>query len=198
MLVVSGILTHALLFRQEIQGNTDFTRTLPLSLGKWSIIDEIPATENEIRGLETQDIVRRIYSDGKDVVELVVAYIAQSSRKSAHAQEACLRGAGAQVSTIENMTLPEVGISGKAIRLEYHDRRHWVFYYYKIGDIYTADYLRSSWLMFFGGLSGRQGQGSSLIRLLTPQRMGEEPEAAKARLSEFAKLLKPELESALP
>jgi hypothetical protein len=92
-LAAGACVSNLSLFRQDLQGTTDLTRLLPMRMGAWTAIGDSPATESEIRGLETRDVIKRTYSDGRDVVELVVAYIAHSNRKSAHAQEACLRPA---------------------------------------------------------------------------------------------------------
>jgi EpsI family protein len=143
-------------------------------------------------------VAKRIYSDGRDHVELVVAYIAHSSRKSAHAQEACLRGSGAMVSKVESRQLERSPVLAKSIVLEHANARHQVYYWYKIGRIYTADYLSSSLKMFFGGLFGGGRHGAALVRLLTPVRKGEDQAQVDRRLEDFTAQLLPELERHLP
>ena len=91
LLAASAALSNTVLFRQVVQGRTELTRGIASRIGAWQLIDEQPASASEVQGLETSDIIKRTYSDGRDYMELVVAYIAHSSRKSAHAQEACLR-----------------------------------------------------------------------------------------------------------
>lgn len=198
ILAGSAVITQAFLFKQVIQGHSDFTRNLSPQLGAWRSIRDMPISQTEIIGLETQDIKRSVYSDGMHSIELVVAYIAHSTRKSAHAQEACLRGAGALVSHLETVKFQDPAISGKLINLQFQNQKHWVLYFYKIGPHYTADYLRSSWLMFFGGLTGQEQKGSALIRLLTPEKPGESQETIQERLRQFSALLIPELEAKLP
>lgn len=197
-LAASALLTHTVLFRQTVQGNTDLTRHIPASLGKWSKVGDTPASASEIRGLETADVLKRIYTDGDSYVELVVAYIAHSSRKSAHAQEACLRGAGALVGKIETRRLSRAPVLAKSISLDLHDQRQQVYYWYKIGDVHTASYLSSSLKMFLGGLAGSKAQGASLVRLLTPVRKGEPQAGVDGRLEDFASQLLPELGKHLP
>jgi EpsI family protein len=197
-LAVSALLTHTLLFRQVVQGNTDLTRRIPERLGKWSKVADSPVSESEIRGLETADVLKRVYGDGETYVELVVAYIAHSSRKSAHAQEACLRGAGALVGRIETRRLEKAPVLAKSISLDLHDQKQQVYYWYKIGDVHTASYLSSSLKMFLGGLAGSRAQGASLVRLLTPVRKGEPQAGVDARLEDFAAELVPELGKHLP
>ena len=194
----SAVLSNTLLFRQVVQGKTDLTRLIPSQLGGWSLIDEVSASASEVQGLETTDIIKRTYSDGRFQMELVVAYIAHSSRKSAHAQEACLRGAGALVGSVEDLGLGQGRVLGKVISIDIRDRRQWVCYWYKIGNTYTAQYLRSSLLMFLGGLIGKKHQGASLIRLLTPEHRGESQERIQARFEDFTQFLLPELEKHLP
>jgi EpsI family protein len=197
-LAASAALSNSILFRQVVQGNTELTRHIGQNLGAWRLVDEQPATASEVQGLETRDIIKRTYSDGRDNIELVVAYIARSSRKSAHAQEACLRGAGALVGSIGDVTWAGGRVRGKLLSIDMQDRRQWVCYWYKIGPVYTADYLSSSLRMFLAGLIGRKNQGASLIRVLTPERTGESHTAVQARMEDFVGRLLPELEEWLP
>lgn len=198
-LAAGAVLSNTVLFRQSVQGDTDRARHIPAQMGAWSLIDETPASESEIRGLETRDIIKRSYAKGPHQVHLVVAYIAHSSRKSAHAQEACLRGAGAMVGRIESRRLSRSPVLAKSISLDLQDHRQQVYYWYKIGPAYTAEYLESSLRMFLGGLAGSQKpQGASLIRLLTPVRKGESQAQVDERLEDFAFNLLPELERLLP
>jgi len=89
-------------------------------------------------------------------------------------------------------------VMAKLISLDIQNHRQWVCYWYKIGTTYTAQYLRSSLMMFVGGLTGQKHQGASLIRLLTPERSGEKREQVQERMEDFTKFLLPELEKALP
>ena len=198
LLAATAVLSNTVLYRQEITGRTELTRRLPARIGAWELVEEQPASQSEIKGLETSDIIKRTYSNGRSYMELVVAYIAHSSRKSAHAQEACLRGAGAMVGSIADIGLDGDRVGAKLISIDLHEHRQWVCYWYKIGDTYTAQYLRSSLLMFLGPSLGRKHQGASLIRLLTPEARNERPEEVRARFQDFAHALLPELQKTLP
>ena len=198
VLAASAWLSNHLLFQQVIQGRTELTRHIPIRLGSWEMVSEESPSAGEIRGLETVDIIKRTYFNGRDYMELVVAYIANSSRKSAHAQEACLRGSGAMVGSISDLQMTQSPVLAKFISIDNQNRRSWVCYWYKIGTTYTAQYLRSSLMMFVGGLTGQKHQGASLIRLLTPERSGERREQVQERMEDFTRYLIPELEKALP
>jgi EpsI family protein len=198
VLALSAWLTQAKLFKQTVQGNTNLTRQIPAQLGAWTAVEESPASANEIRGLETSDIIKRTYVKGGYTIQLVVAYIAQSSRKSAHAQEACLRGAGAMVGSVEMVQLRDSPVQAKALSLDLHDHREWVYYWYKMGSHHTAEYLMSSLKMFLGGLGGGKPQGTTLIRLLTHEVRGEKREEISQRIEDFTVFLVPALEKALP
>lgn len=198
VLAASALLSTSLLFRQQIQGTTDLASQIAPNLGPWMQVQEAPATAGEIRGLETRDVIKRTYSDGRHHVELVVAYIAHSSRKSAHAQEACLRGSGALVGKVESRALQRSPVRAKAISMDYNNTRQEVLYWYKIGREYTADYLSSSLKMFMGGLFGSDHQGAALVRLLTPAGKDESDAAVASRLEDFTVHLLPELEKRLP
>jgi EpsI family protein len=198
LLGASAFVSNTLLFQQVVQGKTDLTRGISTRIGSWELVDDAKASASEIQGLETVDIIKRTYYNGQDYMELVVAYIAHSSRKSAHAQEACLRGSGALVGSIEDLRMTQSPVLAKMISIDVRNRRQWVCYWYKIGGTYTAQYLKSSLLMFVGGLTGQKSQGASLIRLLTPERSGESRKQVEARMEDFTHYLIPELERTLP
>lgn len=198
LLGISAWFSNTKLFEQAVQGQTDLTRLIPTQLGSWQMVQEAKASESEIRGLETVDILKRNYFNGTDYMELVVAYIAHSSRKSAHAQEACLRGSGALVGSISDFQLQRSPVRAKLISIDIQSHRQWVAYWYKIGNTYTAQYLKSSLMMFVGGLSGQKQAGASLIRLLTPESNGETQEKIQARMEDFTQYLLPELQKTLP
>jgi EpsI family protein len=198
ILAASAALSDTVLFRQTVQGDTDLTRNISPRIGSWQLVDEHGASPAEVNGLETRDIIKRTYSDGRDYMELVVAYIAHSSRKSAHAQEACLRGAGAIVGEIGEVRWEDGRVDGKFIAIEMGARRQFICYWYKIGNTYTADYLSSSLRMFLGGLIGKPQHGASLVRILTPGSQGEDPRKVDARMRDFTHALLPELEKWLP
>ena len=198
LLTAGAVLSNTVLFRQVVQGNTDLTRHLPDSFGPWHAIENLQPSPEEFQGLETRDIIKRIYSDGSNQVELVVAYIAVSSRKSAHAQESCLRGSGAQVGTIFTKRLSTAPVTATVIEINSANQTSWVYYWYKMGNEHTSDYLKSSFKMFLGGLGKKGSQGTSLVRLLTPSYRGENTTEIHGRLESFAALVAPELDKRLP
>ncbi len=198
LLAASAVLSNTVLFRQVVQGRTELTRGISQRIGEWELVDEHVATASEVQGLETSDIIERTYSNGRNYMELVVAYIAHSSRKSAHAQEACLRGSGAMVGSIADVTWEAGRVQAKLISMDIRSHRQWVCYWYKIGDTYTANYLTSSLRMFLGGLAGQKSQGASLIRLLSPESPGESQAQVEARMQDFTRALLPELRKNLP
>lgn len=198
LLAASAVLSNTVLFQQVVQGRTEMAKHIPARIGEWELIDEHAASPSEVQGLETSDIIKRTYGNGRHYMELVVAYIAHSSRKSAHAQEACLRGSGAMVGSIGNVSWEGGRVNAKLISMDIRDRRQWVCYWYKIGDLHTADYLSSSLRMFLGGLAGRKSQGASLVRILTPEAKGESQSQVQARMQDFTHALLPELQKNLP
>jgi EpsI family protein len=198
VLALSAWASNSSLFRQVVHSETDLARNIPATLGDWREVDESPASASEIRGLETRDIIKRRYSNGSQVMELVVAYIAQSNRKSAHAQEACLRGSGALVGSVTRRNLKNLPVYATVISIDNGNNRSWVYYWYKIGTTYTSDYLKSSLMMFMGGLVGKKTHGASLVRLLTPTEKGEPEALVQERIEDFTRVLLPELEKTLP
>lgn len=194
-----ALLSNTVLFSQAIKGDTDLTRTIAPNLGRWQLVDEYQPSEGEYRGLETRDIVKRSYSDGESLIELVVAYIPKSNRKSAHAQESCLRGSGALVGSIYTRDLSLAPVKATVISMEYAQSKSWVFYWFKFGQEHSSAYLKANLKMLLRGLTGAKAhQGASLVRLLSTQRRGESPEKVQQRLEDFAAQLVPELNRRLP
>lgn len=199
LMVLGAVLSNTVLFSQSIKSDTDLTRTLAPTLGPWQLFDEYAASEAEYRGLETRDITKRTYTDGESMIELVVAYIPESNRKSAHAQESCLRGSGALVGSISKRNLTRAPVQATVISIEQSTNKSWVFYWFKFGSEHSSAYLKANLKMFLKGLKGgKKNQGASLVRLLSPQRRGESPEKVQQRLEDFASYLVPELDKRLP
>ncbi len=196
-LALSGTLTHLFLFKQPVRSETDFTNNIPKQLGSWTMVSQTAPSESELRGLETTDIIKRVYSDGNRYMSLVVAYISRSNRKSAHAQEACLRGSGAHVGSLQKVRMENNPVDATVISIDHQNMRSRVYYWYKIKDQYTSDYLQSSFKMFLGGLFGQKSEGAALIRLLSPENKSESPEAAKEKFENFTSVLLPALEKYL-
>lgn len=197
-IVCVGVITQLFLFKQPIRHQSDLTRTISNQLGPWHLVREKTPSAAEYEGLETTDIIKRNYFNGENTIELVVAYIPRSNRKSAHAQEACLRGSGAMVSGIKTGLLKNSPVIATQISIDHRNQQSRVFYWYKIGNTYTSEYLKSNFLMYLSGILGRKQKGAALVRLLTSKNPGENEEKANERLEDFTKYLLPELTSKLP
>lgn len=197
-LALTAFAGYFFLFRQTIQASTHFTLMISPQLGPWTALREGKVSAGEIRGLETSDVIRRHYRRGPSVIEAVIAHIPISNRKSAHAQEACLRGSGAMVSRLEKVSFPELPLKATHIEMDYAGRKVTVLYWYKFGHDHTSDYIRSIALMSLSALKGDGPRGSTLIRLLTPRGENETPDQALARLREFSRPLIGELNDKLP
>jgi EpsI family protein len=198
ILVLSAWTSNSALFSQATHIDSDVTRNISSQLGVWHEVQSSEVSASEIRGLETRDIIKRTYFNGSRTIELVVAYIAKSNRKSAHAQEACLRGSGAMVGSVNRRNLKANPVYATVISIDNGTNQSWVYYWYKIGNTYTSDYLKSSFMMFMGGLVGKKTHGASLIRLLTPTVKGEPEADVQMRIEDFTRELLPELEKNLP
>ncbi len=198
MLALSAWTSNSALFSQATHVDSDLTRNISSHLGAWHEMQSSEVTASEIRGLETRDIIKRTYFNGSRSIELVVAYIAKSNRKSAHAQEACLRGSGAMVGSVNRRNLKTNPVYATIISIDNGMNQAWVYYWYKIGKTYTSDYLKSSFMMFLGGLVGKKTHGAALVRLLTPTIKGEPEAAVQMRMEDFTRELLPELEKNLP
>ena len=199
LLIFAAFLSNTVLFSQGIKGQTDFTKLISEQLGPWRIMDHGIPSDQEYRGLETRDVIKRTYSDGEHLIELVVAYIPESNRKSAHAQESCLRGSGALVGSIQRKNLPRIAVDATVISIEHGQSKAWVYYWFKFGSEHSSAYLKANFKMLLAGLKGGKAPtGASLIRLHALQTRGEPGEKVQRRLDEFAAVLVPELNLRLP
>ncbi len=198
LLIVGAYLSHFVLFQQPIRVDSDYTKNIPQTIGRWSLIDVSTPSESEYRGLETKDIIKRTYSDGNQYIELVVAYIAHSNRKSAHAQEACLRGAGAMVGSIEHRNIANNAADVTSISVDYAQHKAWVYYWFKMGHLHSSRYLNLSWKLFLAGLLHGGHQGSALVRLLAYQNPMDNKADVQKHLEDFAENLIPVLNQTLP
>ena len=198
-LALSAILTHKFLFKQTISEASSLTQNIPKQIGRWTSMYSSKPSQGEINGLETTDILKRNYFDGVTPIEVVVAYIAKSTRKSAHAQEACLRGSGSEVSNITIKRMDKIDVTSTRIEMEFRDRKFLVNYWYKSGNLYTSKYLESSLIMFWNGLFGGESKGTALVRLSLPiPAHSKSVNETQAILEEFTSYLIPELERYLP
>lgn len=199
LLAAGAALSNTVLFSQAVKGDTDLTRLISPNLGRWRLIDETQPSDQEYRGLETRDIIKRTYSDGESMIELIVAYIPQSNRKSAHAQESCLRGSGALVGSIERKRLAGAPVEATVISIEQGQGKSWVYYWFKFGEEHSSAYLKANFRMLVAGLKGgKKTEGASLVRLLSGQGRSETSEDVRKRLEDFAAQVVPELNLRLP
>ncbi len=198
LLILSGWLSNVHLFQQPVRATSDLTKNISKVMGTWRLYREMEPLEAEYQGLETTDIIKRTYTNGEDFIHLIVAYIAHSNRKSAHAQEACLRGSGAKVGALSTSPLGDSPVTATKITINMGGQEALVYYWYKIGNVYTSQYLKSSFLMFLGGIIGKKQQGAALVRISTSISRGVNKTAAKNRLEEFTQALLPQLNKHLP
>jgi len=177
----------------------------PERIGNWQMVAEFAPTLDEVRLLETENILKRLYRDHKKrEVSLTVVYDASGNRKMAHPQEICLTAGGmntlskssAALMGSASKTIEKTEIDAERLLIEGRAGRQLYYYWYKAGPYQSGNYFTTQLRLALAALTGRNG-GTALIRLnvnVTPST----EEAREAYLQDFARDIIPELEEYLP
>ncbi|NLF30090.1 MAG: EpsI family protein [Planctomycetes bacterium] len=126
--------------------------------------------------LGTDDILRRRYEDGPDVVELVIVHSA-GGRWAAHPPEVCLAGAGQRLLAARAWEAGEGLPAMRELITEDGGRRLCHLYVYACGGRTTCSFSAQQGLILLGGLQ-RRPAGAALIRLTVPA-AGRDVEGAR-------------------
>lgn len=154
--------------------------------------------------LKLDDYILVDYASGEhEQVNFYVAwYNSQRAGQSVHSPRSCLPGGGWRMTQFSQVELPEIQISGQALRanrvqIELGNRKQLVYYWFQQrGRVITNEYL-VKWYLFVDSLT-RQRTDGALVRLATPLGVGEPVEDADRRLAELAGKVAPRLDRYIP
>jgi len=203
LLVLAVVPALMLPKRVEVIPPRESFASFPMELGAWS---GRPAEMERIYidALKFTDYVMANYVKGaENGVNLYIAYY-ESQRKgeSVHSPKGCLPGGGWVIKEFDQKAVDGVTVSGQPLRVNrtliaYGDQKQLVYYWFsQRGRVLTNEYL-VKWFLFWDALTRNRSDGS-LVRLITPVHEGEDVAKADARLSDFAKVLAPELGKYVP
>ena len=199
ILGLSCAFSWKLYFEVYNQPDTVDINLFPRTIGQWRS-EEITITEDEYEILETRNVfARRYFTDNGKEVFLFIVY-SQHNRKVSHPPEICFTGSG--VSVIDNrhdyIEVPELKqpIRANKLLLEYGDVNQLAYYWFKVGDRFTSNYLHQQVMIAAQSILGKPAS-SALIRILATidsQNMA----AAEDNIKEFSRAVVPLLAKYLP
>ncbi len=192
MAVVGAVSFFAYMPMQFEKGGAVRASVIPLVIGEWQGKD-LEMDPRVYAILETDNLIMRDYTNARGEVINVYVIYSQNNRKVAHPPEICLQGGGAMIiDKNEEQLTPDI----KATRLvmEYKNlNRDIGYYWYKSGKEYSNNYVAFQFKMSVERLL-RKPTSAAMIRLLTPVKDKENPQASLDMLKAFAAQLQPLIE----
>ena len=202
ILILAGILSWRLYFQVYSQKDTVNIHVFPQQVGEWSS-EEIPLTKVEKIILETDNaFVRRYTNAAGEEVYLFIVY-SQSNRKVSHPPEICYTGSGATILNKVNQSFEGAGpqgpvkVDGNMMSVEFSRQDQKVFYWFKVGDAYTASYWKQQVLIAIKSFLNKPSS-SAMIRLSADVSKKAAPDEAVHSIKDFAILIAPLLSEYLP
>lgn len=192
LLLVSGVVSWRVFFKEYSQEDTVNIHHFPREIDTWTSVD-LPMPEDVYLILETRNVFTRRYktSEGKEVFLMLV--YSQSNRKVSHPPEICYAGSGVTILSNEPTYMP-IDSQGRIIKVnrlfvEQGGTQQVMYYWFKVGDTYTANYWKQQLLIVWKTLLG-QPASSALLRISVTLD-SEGPSGAIETLNEFSPLISP-------
>ena len=139
---------------------------------------------------------------GEPVNFYVAWYDSQKKGQSAHSPATCLPGGGWEIESMRTIKVPGVNVAGETLRVNrvqiaHGESRQLVYYWFQQrGRVITNEYL-VKWFMFWDALTRNRTDGA-LVRIIAPQRPGQDMAELDNRLADFASDVVPLLEKYVP
>jgi len=197
-LVIATVISWSSFFGQYVGKDTIDVHAFPRTVGEWSS-REVPISAHDYEILETHNVFSRIYQDPEGHQIMLLIIYSQNNRKVSHPPEICYTGSGATIlnNTLINFNLGTAGKLGvKRLTAQEGRYREMIYYWFKVGNDFTASYWKQQALVAFRALLG-QPVSSAMIRLS----MGFEGTDARmtdAKARSFARLIYPKVKEYLP
>lgn len=198
LIVGAGVMSWTTYLKDFDQQDTVSIHSFPKEIGGWTS-EELPITDDEYAILETRNAFTRKYTGPEGQVVYLFTVYSQYNRKVAHPPEVCYTGSGIKVvgNTVDTIPVPEYNLTIKAHKLALERRRlkQVAYYWFKVGDAFTASYWKQQAKIAFKNLIGRP-EGSALIRVSATHN-GDEAQAV-ADIKQFTRLAMPAIYKHLP
>ncbi|MEX2479613.1 MAG: VPLPA-CTERM-specific exosortase XrtD [Gammaproteobacteria bacterium] len=176
----------------------------PLEMGDWEGRSEpMEQVYLDILKLSDYALINYRRDDERAPVNFYVAwYDSQKKGQSAHSPATCLPGGGWEMESMRTVTVPGVEIGGvplkvNRVQIALGESRQLVYYWFQQrGRVITNEYA-VKWYMFWDALTRNRTDGA-LVRLIVPQRPGQEIEDLDRTLQDFAAEIAPRLPKYVP
>ncbi len=188
--------------REEVLPAHDTLKNFPLNLGDWQGRDQ-PISPETLKALGPGDFLTRDYfnfAQGEFANLFIAFFPSQRQGDTIHSPKNCLPGAG-WVPT-ESTRIWIDGQSGHRIEvnrylLEKEGERALVLYWYQAhGHVTPSEYKAKCHLVADAIVMNRSD--GALVRIVTALKSGENPSEAETRVTRFAQLVIPLLDSYIP
>lgn len=201
--VVIAVLSATIDKREEIIPARQSFTTFPLVVGSWQGRSE-RMERLYVDALKFTDYVLNNYVDQNDkVINFYSAYYdSQRSGESAHSPRSCIPGGGWKISSLTDVPVSGVNISGRPLHvnraiIEKDDVRQVVYYWFQQrGRVITNEYA-TKWYLFWDALTRNRTDGA-LVRVTSPVGIDDHVENADKRLIDFIRQVVPELDAYIP
>jgi len=190
LFIAAAFISWPLYFNNYAAPDTVSVHEFPKTVGEWTS-EELPISDEEYAILETRNAFTRMYTDAQGRQVMLYIIYAQHNRRVAHPPEICYSGGGATIISKYPYTIGtgEQKLSINRVLIDYARYQQIMYYWFKVGNSYTASYWGQQALIGVKTLLGRPS-GSALIRLTTVITDNDEKKAARA-IEDFTKEIIP-------
>lgn len=205
-LIIQGLLLVALVvswnmyFQTATEHDSVSISDFPKTIGTW-VSEDLPIPESDLSMLETKNAFVRRYTNTSDGTEVYLFLVySQHNRRVAHPPEICYLGSG--ISIIQNVHDPikveykNLTIPTNRLKLLRSSYEHISFYWFKVGDRFTANYWHQQILIALSAISGNTS-GSALIRI-SADVVNDDQEKAIKSIKSFTNVIASALYQYLP
>jgi len=199
LLIFTAVVSWHFYFKNYYGDDEISIHAFPKDIGHWTSTEQ-KITDDEYAILETRNAFARKYTASTgEVVYLFIVY-SKNNRKVSHPPEVCYIGSG--YSVLDNMQASfKRPNSNEVIRtnrlvLEFGNSQQIAYYWFRVGNTYTSNYLKQQILIAWKTLIGRPSS-SALIRISTDVIEADQKHAEEI-VSEFARMILPYVEQYLP
>ncbi len=179
-------------------------QTFPMHIGDWEGRD-VAVDQASLDTLQLSDMVSTAYvrrTDGIPVGLWIAYYDSQTQGNSVHSPRACLPGGGWQIESLDEYTVPDVGVDGASLRVNraviaMGDQRQLVYYWFAQRGRNITNEFAAKWYIFRDGLLMNRSDGA-LVRVTTYVGDAAQLPEADARLQTFIRDIDPKLSYFIP
>jgi EpsI family protein len=199
LLLVSIFLSWKLYFYDYQKHDIVSINNFPMIMGEWTS-EDIPISPIDLNFIERNNAFLRRYTrpDGSNIY-LYILY-SQSNPKATIPPEICY--GGTDISILDKGKEPIIInflnslLKVNWLLLDNNRNQQIAYYWFKVGDIYTASYWKQQGLIAFNNIMNKR-TGSALIRVSTDI-IDSRHQKATELINEFVGLLMPRLSQYLP